>query len=50
MKSFIAATLAGASAVGIELERTTPETVWNGDVSGFKNGDYSSIPEIAKAK
>lgn len=52
MKTFIAATLIGASAVGVELEGAPSggETVWNGDVSGFKHGNYSSIPEIAAAK
>ena len=52
MRTFIAATLVGASAVGVELESAPSggETVWNGDVSGFKHGDYSSIPEIQVAK
>lgn len=52
MRTFIAATLVGASAVGVELEGAPKggETVWNGDVSGFKHGNYSSIPEIAQAK
>ena len=52
MKTFIAATLVGASAIGVELEGPPggSEQVWNGDISGFKHGDYSSIPEIAVAK
>ena len=52
MKTFIAATLVGASAVGVELEGAPygGESVWNGDISGFKHGDYSSIPEIGLAK
>ena len=52
MRTFIAATLVGASAIGVELEGAPSggETVWNGDVSGFKHGNYESIPEIAAAK
>ena len=53
MKSFMIAALAGVSVLAVQLDENKEagkDSVWNGDISGFKKGDYTSIPEIALAK
>jgi len=51
MKSFMVAALVGVVsttlAVQIDTQENKDGAVWNGDISGFKKGDYTSLPEIA---
>ena len=46
------AALAGVSVLAVQLDenKASEDSVWNGDISGFKKGDYTSLPEIALAK
>ena len=55
MKSYIVSALLGASCIqAVELDSDKnllgSGKVWNGDISGFKHGDYTSIPEIKAAQ